>query len=81
MIASKYGYKQDGSVRKRPLRSVEFAIFDMEAKDVPDTHPEHVLWQRIMRRRCEEIQAHWSETEYERRRCDKIEPMTFEPMG
>lgn len=78
--AEKYGYKQDGSIRQRPIRTIEFSIFDLQCDEVPDDHPEHIAWQKIVKRRCEEIQGRWNEAEWERRRCDKIEPLTFEEM-
>lgn len=80
MIAD-YGFKADGTPRQRPVKKREFAILDLDTCDgIEDDSPEHLEWQRVLRARCEEIQAQWSDAEEYKRRNYHADPLTVDEL-
>lgn len=77
--AAPYGYKANGKARRRPVKTFEWPIFDMDADKVPEVAPpkdspmyelyrQHRAWERIKARRCAELQADWTPREEAHRR-------------
>jgi hypothetical protein len=57
---------------------MDYGILDWNCDEVPEDHPEHLDCQRVIRERCQELQAAWSGREEYRRRTQRVEPLSVD---